>query len=255
MIPEIPWPFTLTTVATALIIPVAVWQIVSRGADGAGLTSAARRRVKLGTALFLGGWALLALLLAPPPSSLIGQDPYTLTLLIPAFAVGGIGTALALIGAFPALRRSLARGLPAGAGGRAVLPGAGTAVRDPGGHGPAPRPLRPAGRLGRRRDRPGSPAGRPGPRSRDPECASRWASPGTLLGLLDLFVAVGMGTGMLPLLTGARLPAAAAMGVYPLILVPTFAVPVAVLLHLVALRRLRHTRRPVATPSRHYALS
>jgi hypothetical protein len=107
MIPEIPWTFTLTTVAVALIIPVAVWQIVSRGADRAGLAPAARRRVGVGTALFLGGWALLALLLAPPAGSLAGQDPYRLTLLIPAFAAGGIGLALALIGVSPALRRSL----------------------------------------------------------------------------------------------------------------------------------------------------
>ena len=40
------------------------------------------------------------------------------------------------------------------------------------------------------------------------------------------------------------------MGVYPLILVPTFAVPIAVLLHMTAVRRLRQSRRPVtgATP-------
>ena len=76
-----------------------------------------------------------------------------------------------------------------------------------------------------------------------------------VLGLLDLVVAVGMGTGLLPLLTGERLPAAAAMGVYPLILVPTFAVPVAVLLHLIALRRLRRSPRPVAGAARDLALT
>ncbi|HEU4955961.1 MAG TPA: hypothetical protein VFT28_15350, partial [Gemmatimonadales bacterium] len=75
------------------------------------------------------------------------------------------------------------------------------------------------------------------------------------LGLLDLVVAVGMGTGLLPLLTGERLPAAAAMGVYPLILVPTFAVPVAVLLHLIALRRLRRSPRPVAGATPDLALT
>ncbi len=75
--------------------------------DRAGLAPGARRRALVGTALFLGGWALLALLLAPPASSLAGQDPYTLTLLIPAFAACGIGLALALIGDSPALRRSL----------------------------------------------------------------------------------------------------------------------------------------------------
>ena len=254
MIPEIPWTFTLTTVATALIIPVAVWQIVSRGADRAGLAPAARRRVRVGTALCLGGWALLALLLAPPASTLAGQDPYTLTLLIPAFAAGGIGLALALIGVSPALRRSLdeaslpalvgiqvyrvlglefviltglgqlpARfGLPAGWGDVAVglaAPVVALALA---------RGIRHARTLG-----------------------IGW----NVLGLLDLVVAFGMGTGLLPLLAGERLPAAGAMGVYPLILVPTFAVPVAVLLHLIALRRLRRSPRPVAGATPDLALT
>jgi hypothetical protein len=64
-----------------------------------------------------------------------------------------------------------------------------------------------------------------------------------VLGLLDLVVAVGMGTGFLvPFLVpelGDRVPPAAGMGVFPMILVPTFAVPVSVLLHLLALGQLR----------------
>jgi hypothetical protein len=67
-----------------------------------------------------------------------------------------------------------------------------------------------------------------------------------VLGLLDLVVAVGMGTGFLtPFLVpelGPRVPSVAGMGVFPLIVVPTFAVPLFVLLHLLALWRLR---RPV----------
>jgi hypothetical protein len=51
-----------------------------------------------------------------------------------------------------------------------------------------------------------------------------------------------MGTGFLaPFLApelGPRVPPAAAMGVFPLVLVPAFAVPVSVLLHLLALGRL-----------------
>jgi hypothetical protein len=76
-----------------------------------------------------------------------------------------------------------------------------------------------------------------------------------VLGLLDLVVAVGMATSLFPLLAGERLHAAAAMGVYPLILVPTFGVPVAVLLHLVALRRLRRSPRPVAGAAPDLALT
>jgi hypothetical protein len=64
-----------------------------------------------------------------------------------------------------------------------------------------------------------------------------------LLGLLDLVVAVGMGTGFLaPFLApdlGPRVAPAAAMGVLPMILVPTFAVPMSVLLHLLAIWKLR----------------
>jgi hypothetical protein len=71
-----------------------------------------------------------------------------------------------------------------------------------------------------------------------------------VLGLLDLIVAVGMATGLLaPLLApelGPRVPAAAAMGVFPMILVPMFGVPVAVLLHVLALGRLLRERRPRA---------
>ena len=62
-----------------------------------------------------------------------------------------------------------------------------------------------------------------------------------MLGLLDLVVAVGMGSGLLvPLLAPSlgSAPPAAAMGALPMILVPAFAVPVSVLLHLLALGRL-----------------
>jgi hypothetical protein len=63
-----------------------------------------------------------------------------------------------------------------------------------------------------------------------------------LFGLLDLVVAVGMGTGLLaPLLVpelGPRVPPAAAMGVLPMMLVPVFAVPMSVMMHVLALVRL-----------------
>ena len=62
-----------------------------------------------------------------------------------------------------------------------------------------------------------------------------------VLGLLDLVVAVGMGTGYLaPVLVPGigTVPPTPAMGVFPLILVPLFAVAVSVLLHLLALSEL-----------------
>ena len=67
-----------------------------------------------------------------------------------------------------------------------------------------------------------------------------------VLGLLDLVVAVGMGTGLLaPVLLpglGSRVPPAAAMGVFPMFLVPAFAVPPSVLLHAISLGRLVRER-------------
>jgi hypothetical protein len=254
MIPEIPWTFTLTTVGAAVLVPVAVQQIVSRGADRAGLAPTSRRRVKVGTALFLGAWGLLALLLAPSASSVPGRDPYTLTPLIPAFALGGIGIALALIRLSPALRRSLAQAsLPALVGVQlyrvlglefVILTGLGQLPARfgvPAGWGDVAVGLAaPVVALAL---------------ARGTRHARSLGIAWNALGLLDLVVAVGMGTGMLPLLTGERVPAAAAMGVYPLILVPTFAVPVAVLLHLVALRRLRQSRRPVTGAAANLALT
>lgn len=74
-----------------------------------------------------------------------------------------------------------------------------------------------------------------------------------VFGLLDLAVAVGMGTGFLaPLLApdlGPRVPPALAMGVFPMILVPLFAVPMSVLLHLLALRGLRRELGAVGASS------
>jgi hypothetical protein len=245
MIPEIPSIITLATVAATLIVPVVVWQIIARGADRAGLDPGARRRVRVGSALFLGGWALLALVLAPPPGWLAGQNPYSVNPLVPAFALGGMGLALALIGLSPALRRALASASLPGLVGvqfyRAlglqfvILVGMGQLPARfglPAGWGDVAIGLAaPLVALALARGARGARA-----------AAIGW----NVLGLLDLAVAVGMGTGFLPLLLGERLPAAAAMGVYPLILVPTFAVPVAVLLHLIALRRLSRASQPLA---------
>jgi hypothetical protein len=65
---------------------------------------------------------------------------------------------------------------------------------------------------------------------------------GAALGVLDLIVAAGTGTGLLaPLVApelGPRVPPAPAMGVLPMFLVPAFAVPMSLLLHVLALGRL-----------------
>ena len=87
-----------------------------------------------------------------------------------------------------------------------------------------------------------------------PALAMTWA----VLGLLDLVVAVGMGTGFLaPLLApelGSRVAPAGPMGTFPLFIIPAFTVPLAVLLHLAVLGRLlRET--PVSFPSVPYTMN
>ena len=112
--PFLPWYVTLISLATNLFIAGAVWTILAQGADRAGLSAEAARRVKTGATLFLGAWLGLAILLAPSPATLPGRDPFALTPLIPGFALGGIGLAAVLIALSPSLRRAIgAASLPA----------------------------------------------------------------------------------------------------------------------------------------------
>jgi hypothetical protein len=78
-----------------------------------------------------------------------------------------------------------------------------------------------------------------------------------LFGLFDLVVAVGMGSGFLaPLLVpdlGAQVLPVPAMGVFPMVVVPTFAVPMSMLLHLLALGRLQRRVWPGSTAVREAA--
>jgi hypothetical protein len=242
MIPNIPSYITLILLVANLAVAFVVWRILSTAADRSGLAPAARRGVRGGSAIFLGGWLGAAMLLAPPPASLLTRDAFYITPLVPLFVLLPPAIALLALWRSPAIRRVLATAsvpaiiavqfcrvvgvvflillslgqlpahfaLPAGRGDIAVglsAPLVGLAVAR------------------------GTSGGR--------MLAIFW----NIFGLLDLIVAVGMGTGVLaPLLApelGARVPSAAAMGVFPMLLVPTFAVPLSVLLHLIALGRLR----------------
>ena len=53
-------------------------------------------------------WLGLAILLAPSPDTLSGQDPFSLTPLIPGFGLGGIGLAAVFTALSPSLRRAIA---------------------------------------------------------------------------------------------------------------------------------------------------
>ena len=252
MIPAIPWPIELIVLATNLAVAVAVWWLVASAARRTHLSTSARRTVQVGSAVFIGAWLGAALLLAPPPASLVNRDRFYLSPLIPLFGLippAIVALALAL---WPAVRRTIAA-VPAPARvGIHVYPGLGAVYRVVGGgclirvaQGPLPRNFAlPAGW--------GDVAiGLAGPLVafallRGVSGARGLAAGWNIFGLLDLAVAVGMGTGYLaPLLTdvAGRLPPAGAMGVFPLILVPTFAVPVSVVLHLLALAGLIHDIR------------
>jgi hypothetical protein len=242
MIPLIPWYITLVALATNVTIAVGVWRLFASATDRSGLPSASRRRIRIGSAFFFGTWLFAALVLAPAPTSLLGRDPFYLSPLVPLFPLAALTIVLLGLRLSPALQRVLAAAsLPAMHGVQVYRTlGVVFLILFAQGQLPAHFAL-PAGSgdmavgitapllaLALVRRRPSAVA-----------LAFLW----NVFGLLDLVVAVGMGTGFLaPLLVpglGHRVTPAAGMGIFPLILVPTFAVPVSVLLHLLALRRLR----------------
>jgi hypothetical protein len=241
MIPDIPWYITAVILGANVAIAGAVWRIVAGAAGRSGLSAAAARKVSVGSVVFLFGWLGAALALAPSPASLPGRDPFTLTPLIPLFALGATVVLLATVWTSPALRRTLAVvPLPAVHGVqlyRAI--GATFLVLMALGQLPAHFAL-PAGwgdvAVGLAAPLVAFALARRVAGSR--ALAAGW----NVVGLLDLMVATGMGTGYLaPVLAphlGAHVPPAAAMGVFPMVLVPTFAVPVSVMLHLLGLVRL-----------------
>jgi hypothetical protein len=241
MIPLIPKSIELVMLATNVVAAMAVWSVFSAAAGQSGLVADRQRRLKLGVGLYLGLWLGAALLLAPAPETVLSRDPFTLTPLIPAFLLGSIGIALLTIRLSPSLRRVLAAlSLPAIVGVqfyRAI--GAIFVILLALGQLPAYFAL-PAGwgdvAVGLAAPLVALALARNARGSRT--IALGW----NVFGLLDLIVAVGMGTGLLaPVLVpglGPRVESAAAMGVYPMILVPTFLVPLSVLLHGIALVRL-----------------
>lgn len=241
MIPVIPWYIELISLVTNFGIAVAVWTILSSAAGRSGLVPAMQRRTRIAIGIFLGTWLGAALLLAPAPETLLTRDPFSLTPSIPWFVIGPVSIALLAILLSPALRRVLAAvSVPAVIGVQLYrVIGVVFVILLAQGQLPAHFAL-PAGwgdivvgltaplvalALAR-----GVRGGR--------TLAVGW----NVFGLVDLALAVGMGTGFLvPFLVpelGPRVAPAPAMGVFPMILVPTFAVPVSVLLHLIAAGRL-----------------
>lgn len=241
MIPIIPWYITLTIVATTASIAATVWYLVTAGARRAGLDPSARRRLSVGTALGFGGWFGGVLVLSPSLASLQQGDPFRVTPIIPLVALAGIVGAILVYWRSAELRRAIAA-IP----GPALIAvqywrvvGATFVILFTMGQLPAHFAL-PAGW--------GDVAvGLLAPLvalalARTPAFGHPLAFVWNAVGLVDLVVAVGMGTGRLaPLLVpslGTHVPAATAMGAFPMILVPAFGVPVSMLLHFLSFRQL-----------------
>jgi len=77
--------------------------------------------------------------------------------------------------------------------------------------------------------------------ARSPQSSARWAKLWNLLGITDLVVAVTMGflTSPSPLQLAAFDRPSMLIGMFPLVLIPVFAVPLSILLHFASLRKLR----------------
>ena len=243
MMPLIPRSIELIVIATNLAVAIAAWTILSSAAGRSGLPPVTRRRVRIGLAVFFGAWLGAAMLLAPAPETLAARDRFYLSPLIPLFLIGPIGLGLLAIRRSPVVRRVLAAAsLPAVIGVQLYrIIGTVFLVLLAQGRVPAHFAL-PAGW--------GDIAvGLTAPLvalalAREARGGRRLAAAWNIFGLLDLVIAVGMGTGFLaPLLApelGTRVAPSAVMGVFPMILIPMFTVTVSVMLHLIALGRLWH---------------
>ena len=217
MNPVIPWYITVIVLAVNAGAAIAVWRIF---------------RFRTGGAVILGAWLGAALLLAPPMASLATADPSRLNPLIPVFGAGSIALALAAAAFSPAARRALASASVPALVGVQVYRAIGLVFLVLLASGQLPAHFaKPAGwgdivigltapfvALALARGRRGARA-----------LAIAWNT----IGLLDLAIAVGMGTGLL-----AGTGPAGPMGAFPLFIIPAFIVPLSVLLHLAVLARL-----------------
>jgi hypothetical protein len=240
MPPVIPWYVTPVVLIVAVTLSLWLYHLVSTAADSADLALGTRARVRRLSALFLAVWLGSAFLLAPstPVVDVAGRGLVPTTFLF----FGGITLTLAIgLLAWSATWRKVVDAIPAdrlisaqvyrGIGGALFLPLYAMGSLPgyfalPAGWGDlAVALMAPLVALAVRRQAAGA---RP--------LALGW----NLFGFLDLVVAVGLGTGWLVSLLGTGAgPAstASAMTFFPLVLIPTFAVPLGFILHLYSIRR------------------
>ena len=252
MQPDIPWYVTPIVLGMVVVLAFWLYRLVARAAESADLAPQALSRVRRGTALFLGGWLALALALARSSPAVDAAGNGVVPVSFPLFAVVSLGVAIGLIALSPTWRR-VVDAIPADAlisvqvyrligGIFLVLYAIGSLPRHfalPAGWGDlVVGLLAPFVALAVRRQLGGA---RP--------LALGW----NVFGFLDLVAAVGLGTGYLLLLlrpeAGAP-PAAAAMTFFPLVLVPTFAVPLGFILHIYSIRRTLRGEQRVTNETR-----
>ena len=239
MNPVIPAYVAPLVLAVFVVLAASVARIVARGAADAGLPDPTRRRVALTAAIFLGAWLLAALLRAPaqPPLDAGGRG------IVPvAFAIFGVVSFAAVFGALAlsdAWRRTVAAIPVERLVGVQIFRVLGFVFIAVWAIGSLPGRFALSAGLGDiavglaapfvavalARRTPGSRA-----------LALAWNT----LGVIDLVSAVGLGTGFLVRLfaPGTPLEPAAAVTMFPLVLVPTFGVPLALILHVLTYQAL-----------------
>lgn len=241
MTPQIPFYITLAFVVACSTLPLLVGGLVALGAKRAGLDPVAARRVILGTILGVGIWVAAVLIVSPSYAAAFAAasaQPFRLTLQIPFFVIVGMGASIAAFRTSPSFRAAL-DGIP--------LPAV-VALQTYRVLGGLFLPLMAVGVLPAHFSNPAG-WGDIAVGLFAPIVALALVGTGNLgrtfgwiwnaAGITDLLVAVGMGTGLLAsVLSGSRVPPAPALGAYPLILIPAFAVPVSMLLHFLAIRKL-----------------
>jgi hypothetical protein len=236
VIPSYVAPIVLTMV---VVLAYRLSRLVYRAAEAAELDPATCGRVRLGTGLFLCGWLALALVLARSTPATDAAGNGIVPLSFPLFLGGSLIVAVGLLAFSPTWRR-VVDAVPA----ESLI-----SVQIFRLIGGIFLPLYVIGSLPRHFALPSAygdiAVGLAAPFvalivSKRLRSARALALGWNIFGFLDLLAAVGLGTGYLIAVLRPGIeapPAAAAMTFFPLVLIPTFAVPLGIILHIYSIRR------------------
>jgi hypothetical protein len=234
-------PSYAAPIVLAMVVVLAYWlsRLVYRAAEAAELDPAPRRQARLGAGLFLGGWLFLALLLARSTPATDAAGNGVVPLSFPVFLGGSLIVAIGLLTFSPTWRR-VVDAIPA----ESLI-----SVQIYRLIGGIFLPLYAIGSLPRHFALPSAygdiAVGLAAPFvalmvSKRLRSARALALGWNIFGFLDLLTAVGLGTGYLIVALSPSVevpPTAAAMTFFPLVLIPTFAVPLGIILHIYSIRR------------------